>query len=140
MNFEYWSNNELPETWSETTIDKFIYIVGRIELKGVKAQEYTESGPLFLSVYNLNYADLSRTYHLSKERYDESPEIHLQNEDILLAKDGAWIGKLGYVKGLECKATINSSLLLIRAADFINPKFLFRFLEALQMQEIVKRI
>jgi len=55
--FQFWSNNDLPFDWSETKIDKFIYIAGRIGWKGLKAEEYTESGPILLSVYNLNYGD-----------------------------------------------------------------------------------
>ena len=52
---------------------------------------------------------------ISWDRYEESPEIKVQENDILLVKDGAGIGKLGIVENLPCEATINSSLLLIRA-------------------------
>jgi type I restriction enzyme S subunit len=92
-------------------------------------------------VYNLNkgdIVDLSETYHISEERYAESPEIQLRNNDILLAKDGAGIGKIGIVQGLTTKATINSSLLLIRSGSVFLPKFLFYFLKGPKMQSLVR--
>ncbi|GAH57826.1 unnamed protein product, partial [marine sediment metagenome] len=106
------------------------------------AEEYTTEGPLFLSVYNLNVGrnvDFSNAYHISKERYDESPEIKLQNDDILLVKDGSGIGKIGLVKELKEKATVNSSLLVIRSGKVFVPEFLFYFLMGPGMQSIVKQ-
>jgi len=67
-----------------------------------------------------------------------SPEIMLKEKDILLTKDGAGIGKLGYVNEIPAEATINSSLLLIRANNSVESKYLFYFLKGPKMQEIVK--
>lgn len=82
--------------------------------------------------------DLSESYHITEERYNESPEIQLRNNDILLAKDGAGIGKIGIVQGLTVKATVNSSLLVVRSGDVFRPKFLFYFLKGPKMQELAK--
>ncbi len=131
----------LPDGWTNGRLENLIYIAGRIGWRGLKAEEYTPQGPLFLSVYNLNRGDtvdLSESYHISEERYTESPEIQLRNEDILLAKDGAGIGKIGIVQGLATKATVNSSLLVIRSGQVFLPKFLFYFLKGPKMQELVK--
>jgi type I restriction enzyme S subunit len=131
----------LPDGWVHARLENFIYIAGRIGWRGLKADEYTKDGPLFLSVHNLNkgnIVDLSETYHVSEERYSESPEIQLRNDDILLAKDGAGIGKIGIVKGLTVKATVNSSLLVIRSGCAFKPKFLFYFFKGPRMQELVK--
>ena len=38
--------------------------------------------------------DWSKAGYISRERYEESPEIMLENEDILISKDGT-IGKIG---------------------------------------------
>ncbi len=131
----------LPEGWVYGKLEHLIYIAGRIGWRGLKAEEYTKEGPLFLSVYNLNkgnYVDFSEVYHISEERYDESPEIQLKNDDILLVKDGSGIGKLGIVKGLKTKATVNSSLLVIRSGKFFVPEYLFYFLKGPNMQRVVK--
>src|SRR5256885_12659606 len=94
---------DLPEGWIGCTLGDHVYVAGRIGWRGLKAEEYTESGPILLSVPNLNYGDyvdFSKVYHLSEDRYRESPEIQLRGGDILLVKDGAGIGKLGFVKAL----------------------------------------
>lgn len=133
--------DDLPSTWSVTKLDKFIYFAGRIGWKGLKADEYTEEGPLFLSVYNLNYGDYvdyRDAHHISAERYDESPEIMLREDDILLTKDGAGIGKLGYVKNLPDRATVNSSLLVIRAGESVNSKYLYYYLLGPKLQRLAK--
>jgi len=131
----------LPESWVYQPLDGLVYISARIGWKGLKASEYTQSGPLFLSVHSLNYGrevKLSEAFHISKERYDESPEIMLQNDDILLCKDGAGIGKIGIVKNLEEPASINSSLLLIRSGKYFVPEFLYFFLAGPKMQRLVQ--
>jgi len=134
-------NQELSEGWTCGRLEDWIYIAGRIGWRGLKAGEYTSEGPLFLSVYNLNKGikvDFSEAQHITEERYEESPEIQLQNNDILLVKDGAGIGKIGIVEGLNTKATVNSSLLVIRGSDVFLPKFLLYFLMGPKMQEVVK--
>ena len=130
----------LPNGWVSEVLEGLVYISARIGWKGLKASEYTEEGPLFLSVHGLNYGqyvNLDKAFHISEERYLESPEIMLKNGDILLCKDGAGIGKIGIVQGLEECASINSSLLLIRSGKFFNTKFLFYFLSGPTMQALV---
>lgn len=139
--FKFWKNENLPKSWIESKIGNLLYFAGRIGWKGLKAEEYTEEGPLLLSVYNLNDGDevsYSRVYHITNERYEESPEIMVKQGDVLLTKDGAGIGKLGYVKELPQEATINSSLLLIRPGNTAISKYIFYLLSGPELQRIVK--
>lgn len=129
------------ETWATARLENLIYIAGRIGWRGLKADEYVKHGPLFLSVYNLNYGenvDYTSVYHITRERYDESPEIQLMEKDILLVKDGAGIGKIGFVNFLPSEATVNSSLLVIRARECFVPKFLFYFFTGPDMYRLVR--
>jgi len=133
--------NKYVPTWTDVRLGNLIYIAGRIGWKGLKREEYVDEGPLFLSVHSLNYGDIvdfSKAFHIPQWRYDESPEIQLKENDILLTKDGAGIGKIGIVSGLKELATVNSSLLVIRSGDAFIPKFLFYFLKGPAMQRIVK--
>src|SRR5262249_40069093 len=75
---------------------------------------------------------------VSTERYEESPEIKVRVNDILLTKDGAGIGKTGFVATLPAEATVNSSLLLLRSLGALQPKFLFYSLVGPHMQSLVK--
>ncbi|HVE20718.1 MAG TPA: restriction endonuclease subunit S [Acidocella sp.] len=128
-------------TWETKELGEVAYLAGRIGWKGLTAKEYTTSGPLFTSVHSLNhgdYVDFSEAFHITQERYEESPEIMLESDDILICKDGAGIGKVGIVGKLPGPATINSSLLLIRAAKGVHPKFLYYDLCSPSFQKIVQ--
>lgn len=140
INIEYQKNN-MVSTWATVKLDNLVYISARIGWKGLKAEEYTKEGPLFLSVRSLNYGYqvvYNEAYHISNERFEESPEIMLQNDDILLCKDGAGIGKIGIVKNLNEKCTVNSSLLVVRPQEAFIPEFLFYFFLGNEFQKIVK--
>ncbi|MDE2059509.1 MAG: restriction endonuclease subunit S [candidate division NC10 bacterium] len=126
--------------WQKKQLGELADLKGRIGWRGLTAKEYTESGPLFLSVHSLNYGDyidFRDAFHISEERYVESPEIMIQEGDVLICKDGAGIGKVGIVGELPDRTTINSSLLLIRSGDSILPKFLYRCLSSPYFQKIV---
>jgi type I restriction enzyme S subunit len=127
--------------WETKQLGDIAYLAGRIGWKGLTAKEYTNDGPFFLSVHSLNYGDFidfRDAFHISQERYDESPEIMLQRDDILICKDGAGIGKLGIVGELPGPSTVNSSLLVIRALESLLPKFLYHFLCSPSFQKIVQ--
>ncbi|MBA4312856.1 MAG: restriction endonuclease [Chlorobiaceae bacterium] len=136
-----YNQHDFIHSWATAKLDNLIYIAARIGWRGLKAEEYTKEGPLFLAVYALNYGeevDYRDAYRISKWRYEESPEIQLQENDILLCKDGAGIGKLGIITQLPEKATVNSSLLVIRGREPFIPKFLFYFLCSPKLQSIAK--
>ncbi|MFX0196091.1 MAG: restriction endonuclease subunit S [Candidatus Hodarchaeota archaeon] len=136
-----YSHHPKVTSWVNVQLNQLIYIAGRIGWRGLKADEYTDEGPLFLSVHALNYGEEVRydqANHISEERYVESPEIMLYENDILLCKDGAGIGKIGIVRNLPGKATVNSSLLVIRAQEAFIPEFLYYFLSGPDLQGIVK--
>ena len=129
------------EGWEERRLEDIAYLAGRIGWKGLTAKEYTKEGPLFISVHSLNYGDyvdFRDANHITQERYDESPEIMLQPDDVLICKDGAGIGKMGIIKELPGPTTINSSLLLIRGLNGMYPKYLYRALCSRIFQKLVK--
>lgn len=128
--------------WHIKALEDIAYLAGRIGWKGLTAKEYTEEGPFFLSVHSLNYGDyvdFRDAFHISQHRYDESPEIMLQADDVLICKDGAGIGKVGIIGEMPGPATINSSLLLIRALGQIDAKFLYYALSSPYFQRIVQQ-
>lgn len=142
--FESYLNNIFSFNGSNLDLielEKIAYLAGRIGWKGLTAKEYTQSGPLFLSVHSLNYGDyvdFRDANHISKERYDESPEIMLKEHDILICKDGAGIGKLGIIKHLSAPTTINSSMLLIRAEADLKAKYLYYYLLSSNFQKLIR--
>lgn len=127
--------------WETKKLGELAYLAGRIGWKGLTAKEYTTEGPLFVSVHSLNYGDtvdFRDAFRISQARYDESPEIMLEPNDILICKDGAGIGKVGIVGVLPEPATINSSLLLIRPLKNVVPKLLYHLLCSPRFQGLVQ--
>jgi type I restriction enzyme, S subunit len=127
--------------WNRKPLKEVAYTAGRIGWKGLTAKEYVAEGPYFLSVHSLNYGDFvdfRDAFNITQARYDESPEIAVEANDILICKDGAGIGKVGIVKDVEAPTTINSSLLLIRSLSEIYPKFLYHYLQSPFFQKIVQ--
>jgi type I restriction enzyme S subunit len=130
----------MKDGWQRKQLGELAELRGRIGWRGLTAKEYTKTGPLFLSVHSLNYGDyvdFRDAFHISEERYIESPEIILHTDDVLICKDGAGIGKVGIVGDLPDRTTINSSLLLIRSGKDIHPKFLYHSLSSPYFQQIV---
>ncbi len=62
--------------------------------------------------------------YCAHERYNEDPYIQLQNEDLLITKDGT-IGKLAVVTNLDKPACLNSGIFVVRS---IKDDFSTRFL------------
>ena len=112
-------------------LGEYLYIKGRIGWKGLKKKEYLEkSGFRIVNGESLteNGIDWNKAGYISKERYDESPEIMLQQDDILISKDGT-IGKIGYVDLLDTPTTVASGIFVIRnqMPEIINTRFIYHF-------------
>ncbi|CAM2939134.1 type I restriction enzyme, S subunit [Flavobacterium psychrophilum DSM 3660] len=141
INYNFvFEKNTVLQTWANANLDNLIGINARIGWRGLTKKEYTKEGALFLSVHALNYGKnvvFKDANHITIERYEESPEIKLKTNDILLCKDGAGIGKIGIIKNLPKKATVNSSILVIDAKEVFNPDFLYYFFLGPTMQELV---
>lgn len=135
------SDFNIPKTWVGLSFIDLVYLRARIGWKGLKAEEYTKQGPLFLSVREFNpdgTIDFDNSAHISEERYQESPEIMLQDGDVLLAKDGSTIGKVTIVSGLKHKATVNSSIAVMTPFPGVDSQYLFYYLKAPLFQSLVK--
>lgn len=110
----------------------YLYIKGRIGWKGLKKDEYLPHSDYQIingeSLTN-DGIDWGRAGFISRERYEESPEIMLEDGDILISKDGT-IGKIGYVEGLNGKATVASGIFVIRnqKPTQIETRYIYHFL------------
>ena len=130
----------IPEEWSIDFLSKIIWLRARLGWKGLKAEEYVEEGFPFLSAFNIvnNKLKWEGLNFISKERYDESPEIKLSIGDVLIVKDGAGIGKTARIDQLpKGEATVNSSLGVITPSEKLDYKYLHYFLLSNSFQNII---
>lgn len=121
----------IPKIWNIVKLGEYCYIKGRIGWRGLKASEYTSEGPYLIANKHLidSIVDWAKCDHLSEYRYEESPEIQLERDDVIMSKDGT-IGQLAFIDYLPGKATINSTMMLLRSnRSELNSKYLFYFLQ-----------
>lgn len=134
---------KIPKHWDIASLKYLMYIRARLGWKGLKAEEYVDSGYTFIGTPNLDdngNIDWDNVYYITKERYDESPEIKLSQGDVLLTKDGAGIGKCAYINELPCEATTNGSLAVITCKGKLEGKYLYYYFKSHYFQKLIDQI
>nr|DAZ09127.1 MAG TPA: hypothetical protein [Caudoviricetes sp.] len=122
-------------------LGEYLYIKGRIGWKGLKKNEYLpHSDYRIINGESLtdDGIDWSKAGYITKERYDESPEIMLQEGDILVSKDGT-IGKIGYITSLDAPTTVASGIFVIRNLnpELIDTRFIYNFLCSKRFKDFI---
>ncbi|MCZ4587625.1 restriction endonuclease subunit S [Rhodococcus opacus] len=117
--------------WTDTRLDRVASVQARIGWKALTADEYVEDGFVFLSTPNIKGRDIDfeTVNYINQLRYEESPELKLQEGDVLLAKDGSTLGICNIVRALPRPATVNGSIAVIRPHS-IDPLYLRYYLES----------
>lgn len=136
-----WIDN-IPEYWCVSKLSHVALVKARLGWKGLTASEYVDDGYIFLATPNIktNKIDFENVNYITAERYYESPEIMLDLNDVLLAKDGT-LGTVNVVRELPRPATVNSSIAVIRPQqEKLSGVFLYYFLASNCMQNVIQRM
>lgn len=102
--------------WVKMNLFEKSKLKARIGWQGLTTAEYLTEGYSYLITGTgfINGAiDWENCHYVDKKRYDQDPNIQINNGDILITKDGT-IGKVALVKGLSYPATLNSGIFVIR--------------------------
>ena len=123
---------EPKEGWQKKTIKDVCSIFGRIGYRGYTRNDLVdnaEEGAITLSPSNIvdNEMVYDKVTYISWFKYEESPEIMIFDDDILLVKTGSSYGKCALVKNLPHKATINPQFVVLKNIN-INRCFLNYYL------------
>ncbi len=128
---------EIPKSWKTIKIKYTSYLKGRIGWQGLNSGDYEEEGAFLITGTDFKNGQIewSTCVHISEERFQEAPEIHIKENDLLITKDGT-IGKLAIVKNCPNKVSINSGVLLIRNTPKFkyNKRFLYYVLQSEQFK------
>ena len=76
---------------------------------------------------------------VSEDHFNEMKKGLLQDNDVLMVKDGATTGKIGFYKKAYEKAAINEHVYILRAKDSTKPIYLYYLLKTPVFQEKLKR-
>ena len=128
---------------NKVNIGKDLYLKGRIGWRGLSKDEYLEH-----SLYRIinatalldNKINWDNCGYISQERFEESKEIILQEDDILISKDGT-LGKIGFVKNKPRFATVASGIFVLRNTkkDILDTTYLYHFLKSNIFKDFIKR-
>ena len=122
---------DIPKGWTICRIKNISSLFGRIGFRGYTSEDLNKDGEgaITLSPSNMKPMgmDYSNVTYLSWWKYHESPEIKIQNGDLLMVKTGSSYGKVAYVDELPREATINPQIL--RIVSHINSKYLGYYLQ-----------
>ncbi len=107
---------EIPEHWEIERVKFNSYVKGRQGWQNLRAEEYQETGPYLVTGAHFNNnggVDWERCHHISEARYNRDSDIWVQENDVLITKDGT-IGKVAFIDYLPDKSCLNSHLLIVR--------------------------
>lgn len=133
---------DVPFHWLRSKLGFESIVKARLGWKGLKADEYVEEGFIFLATPNIKNTniDFVNVNRITYDRYVESPEIMLQKNDVLVAKDGSTTGTTNIIRSLPEPATVNSSIAVIRPLSKVHGLYLFYFFLSKFVQSTIKRV
>lgn len=128
---------------NKVNVGNDLYLKGRIGWRGLSKDEYLDhSSYCIINATALldNKINWNNCGYISKERFDESEEIILQEDDILISKDGT-LGKIGFVKDKPENATVASGIFVLRNTkqDILDTTYLCHFLKSNIFKNFIKR-
>lgn len=122
---------DVPKGWKIARIKNVASLYGRIGFRGYTSDDLNKDGEGAITLSPSNMLpmgmDYSNVTYLSWAKYFESPEIIIQNNDLLMVKTGSSYGKVAYVDNLPKEATINPQIL--RIVSKISSKYLGYFMQ-----------
>lgn len=124
--------------WENIRLGDCAIIKGRLGWKSLKQEEYTEVGPSMIAGKHIKNGviDWGEVDHIPQWRYDESPDIMLENGDIIFSKDGS-LGNPALVSNLKGEATINSTMMLVRLEKKVSSQFFYQVLTSSVFQKLI---
>ena len=133
----------MKEEWEYKKLGEVCTIVGRIGFRGYTKADLVYSskdGAITLSPSNIidGELDFSKCTYINWDKYYESPEILLENGDIVLVKTAS-IGKCAVVKNLPHEATLNPQFVVLKQLVGV-PDFICYYLKSSIAQNTIKKM
>lgn len=129
---------EIPKDWEFPKITHVLdythpYPIGDGDHGTIKAENYSEEGIPFIRVQNLGFATeliMNHLVYITEKQNNGIINSTLYPNDILFAKTGATIGKVGIMPENIKKANTTSHVGKITVSEEVVPKFIFYVLSS----------
>jgi type I restriction enzyme, S subunit len=124
--------------WEHIRLGDSATIKGRLGWKSLKQEEYISEGPSMIAGRHIKNGviDWNIVDHIPQWRYDESPEIMLENGDVIFSKDGS-LGNPALISDLNILATINSTMMLVRVNETTDPSFFYQVMKSEKFERLI---
>ena len=134
---------DFNEDWYIDKIGNNSEVFGRIGFRGYTVDDLVDKGQGALTIGGKHISknfqlDLSDPEYLSWEKYEESPEIKIYNDDVLLVKTAS-VGKVCFIENLNEPATLNPQLIVFKNIK-LNNKFFYYYLTSNLFQKDIHKI
>ena len=119
-------------------------IVGRIGFRGYTRKDIVNKGEGAISISPTNIINQvlnltpEKSTYISWSKYEESPEIMIEEGDVVLAKTAS-VGKVGLVRSLPEKATLNPQMVVCKEIT-CNSAYLYYYFTSDKFQTKIKAI
>ena len=132
------------EEWKRYRLGDICTIYGRIGFRGYTTEDLTSDpaeGALSLSPTNIvgGELDLSKPTYIKWDKYEESPEIMLHPNDVVIVKTGSSVGRTTLIRDVTHPLTLNPQLVVLKDIK-INPVFLSYLVKSSRFQGLLKSI
>ena len=129
--------------WINFNLMKHSKIKARIGWQGLKKSEYLDSGYALLITgtdFDDGKVEWDSCHYVTRSRYEQDRNIQIQNNDILITKDGS-LGKAALVQGLTKPATLNSGIFVIRPMqNAYDPVFVYHILSSFVFKDFLDKL
>ena len=119
---------EIPKHWKRSKLKYLCEIHGRIGYRGYTVNDIVSEGEGCITLGPGNIIDqrlsLEKLTYLSWEKYEESPEIQIFDDDVIFVKTGSTIGKTCIVKNTHYKMTLNPQMIVMKNIK-MNPEYFY---------------
>jgi len=110
--------------WTETFLGSVVEMKGRIGYRGYTTEDIVDKGKGAITLSPSNFKEngqlnFDKCTYISWAKYDESPEIQLEEGQTVLVKTAS-VGKTAYVDNLPEKATVNPQIVVLKPKTIQN--------------------
>ncbi len=132
---------EIPSHWETKRIRHIADIFGRIGYRGYTVEDivFDETGAISLSPSNIENQKLTleSVTRITEEKYKESPEIMVYENDVVLVKTAS-VGKAAIVRPLNDLATINPQLVVFKNYRIDQTFFYYEIISRIIQDQITQ--
>ncbi|GAB1371181.1 hypothetical protein MASR1M45_12430 [Candidatus Kapaibacterium sp.] len=132
---------EIPSHWETKRIRHIADIFGRIGYRGYTVEDivFDETGAILLSPSNIENQKLTleSVTRITEEKYEESPEIMVYENDVVLVKTAS-VGKAAIVRPLNDLATINPQLVVFKNYRIDQTFFYYEIISRIIQDQITQ--